>query len=707
MAFDKSKVEKAALKFAQKGQYHKAIAEYQKIITAEPRDMRIRIKLLDLYGKTGKKAEAIEECRKVADAYVAQGFTPRAIAIWKQAVRIAPENASVHRDMGELYLQQKLIGDSISSYKQAVDLLKAEQKYSEAGELLERMEELAPDNVAIKVVLAELYLEEGDAKKFATQLEKIMVQLKGEGRARKLLTTLENLFERSGRRFELVKPLAQTYLDLGDDDHALEIIRHGLSQSPEDRDLRLFSIRANLALGNLMDAHKVAMGIREESPEDLFILEQLCAIAEALNDTDEMVTWYKEMAQVYAKQGMTAKEEYYYSRVLELVPDDAEARLAVGDLEKPLPTPDAEAELIETFNDGIEEISAEELEDAPSTPVDEGVVEAELYMRYGLDEKALEKLRELKAMAPDHQGVSAMLRDLCWKRGDRDGWLVEQLSVARHLAASGRGAEAYRAYQEILDVMPENEEAHRASEELAGAAEPVTVETEEFFAELRRVDSLIDQQETGEAVSILLRLQEEYPESQDVNSRLAELGWVAELRKDEDMEDTFADLKAELGDIQFDIGQDFAGFKEVEVGELDDILKEFKSGVAEKLGEGDFETHYDLGVAYKEMGLLEDALQEFQKAARFSEKAKNAYTSMAMIYRESAQPDDARSALRMALSVPSNSPQDRAAILYELGTLSEEQQDWQGAVNAFEKAYELDPALRDLAQRLEAAKAQV
>ena len=80
---------------------------------------------------------------------------------------------------------------------------------------------------------------------------------------------------------------------------------------------------------------------------------------------------------------------------------------------------------------------------------------------------------------------------------------------------------------------------------------------------------------------------------------------------------------------------------------------------------------------------------------------------MAMIYRESGQYEDARSALRMALAVPTNTPEDRAAILYEQGVISEQQADWESAVSSFEKASAIDPSHRDLAQRLANARAQL
>ena len=63
MAIDKTKIEQAALKLAQKGQYKKAVVEYQKIIADDPNDIRIRVKLLDLYGKMEAKLPITIEAR--------------------------------------------------------------------------------------------------------------------------------------------------------------------------------------------------------------------------------------------------------------------------------------------------------------------------------------------------------------------------------------------------------------------------------------------------------------------------------------------------------------------------------------------------------------------------------------------------------------------------------------------------------------------
>jgi tetratricopeptide (TPR) repeat protein len=79
---------------------------------------------------------------------------------------------------------------------------------------------------------------------------------------------------------------------------------------------------------------------------------------------------------------------------------------------------------------------------------------------------------------------------------------------------------------------------------------------------------------------------------------------------------------------------------------------------------------------------------------------------MALVYRDLGRADDARAALRMALAVPTNSAEDRVAILYELGGLAQEHQDWEGALQAFQKAASLDPSFRDVSKRIQFVQAR-
>ena len=724
MAIDRDKVTRNALRFIQKGQYDRAIEEYKKLLSADPGDIRVRLRLVDLYGRAGRRDEAVQESHRVAEAYADQGFYLKAIAVYKQALRHAPDDPALWRSMGEMYAKQGLVGDALNAFKRGVDVLRRQGDTAQAQELLTRMEQMAPDNAAIKVHLAELHLDEGRYDAFEDELSKLVLQLRGEGRNRKLLHIVEGFYERSGHHPAVRRRLAELYVDLGEEEKAVEVIREGLAEEPEDRELRLLGLRAHLVLGNLEEARRMALDLHEQDPDDLFLLEQLAAIAQARGDTAELVGAYRAMAKVYGRRGIADKEEHCYRKVLELVPDDAEARLALGEV------------LVETEPGPPEAPSPGEAgrPGAPD-PLEEGMVEAELYLKYGMEDKAEEKLRDLAARAPGRVDLHRKLRDLYQRRGDRPAWVREQLRIAEFLLREGRENEALRAYESILEVDPGHAEARQAIRHLKpGAPEPdaVPIEIEidgaavEFVDEgegeravrrgreepdrpaagsleevLAEADFYEAQGRTEDAMTRLLEARERFPGSAVVEARLVRLGWEAPAAP---QEEEFVDLQGEVLD---DVGgsvEGLQGFEDFEVSELDDIVQEFKSGIAEKLDEGDYETHYNLGMAYREMGLVEDALQEFRVAARSPEKARDAYTAMALVYREQGNRTDARAALKMALAVPSNTPEDRAAILYELGDLAEEEGDFEGSLGCFEKAARELPGFRDVESRIRRLK---
>lgn len=682
MAIDKDKIAKEALKHIQRGQFQKAIDEYRKVLATDPRDIRTRLKLVDLYSRAGKSKEAIEECLQVAESYADQGFYLKSIAVYKQALRIDPGSPRLYRSMGELYVKQGLIGDGLAAFKSAVELLRQGGLAEEAEEVLGRMEEMAPDNVAIKIHLAELYLADGRMAAFETALNRIVLQLKGEGRARKLLQTVEGFYEKSRRDLTVLKRLAELHEDLNEDARALEVVCEGLAAHPGDRDLRLLALRAYLALGNLAEARRMALGLCEEDPDDLFILEQLAAIGQARGERGELSGAYRALAQAYGRKSLPLREEEYYRKVLELVPNDAEARLALGEMEEPSDEEDLlEADVIEIDGFWDDEAGVEQADGR----VQEGLTEADLYLKYGMEEKAEEKLGELLRIAPDDVEILKKLRDLHQRRGNRDGWIREQLHIAGIYLQRHAENEALRAYQAIIDVAPDHAEAwsaiHRLKPEVAPARAFV-----------------------GISIDVGPATEGDGHVSLEPGSGLRE-GADRPGGTTPDASDGFVDLQAEILDSSGAfLSADTTGFQDFEITELDDIVREFKSGIAEKLEEGDYETHYDLGTAYREMGLLDDALQEFQLAARSPERGREAYASMAMIFRETGRLDDARSALRMALAMVANRPEDQAAILCELGAIAREAGDTQGALQAYERARSAVPGFRDSDRQIAALR---
>ena len=111
---DKAKLLKVAQKHLSKGNLDKAIVTFQQLVEIDPRDLRLLLRLAELQARAGRKKEAIKNYEKIADAYIKQDFTPKAIAVYKTILRLDPELLSAYEKLTELYKSQGLEAEALS-----------------------------------------------------------------------------------------------------------------------------------------------------------------------------------------------------------------------------------------------------------------------------------------------------------------------------------------------------------------------------------------------------------------------------------------------------------------------------------------------------------------------------------------------------------------------------------------------------------------
>lgn len=129
---------------------------------------------------------------------------------------------------------------------------------------------------------------------------------------------------------------------------------------------------------------------------------------------------------------------------------------------------------------------------------------------------------------------------------------------------------------------------------------------------------------------------------------------------------------------------------------LDDAFKDFQKGIEARVDDQDFETHYNLGIAYKEMGLLPEAIKEFELAFQADLRFQDASMMLAACYRERGMMDTAIEVLTNALSDPRCKKEHVVAIKYELATIYDSEGDTKRARFLYEEVSQLDPAFRDV-----------
>ncbi|HWZ96835.1 MAG TPA: tetratricopeptide repeat protein [Candidatus Dormibacteraeota bacterium] len=144
-----------------------------------------------------------------------------------------------------------------------------------------------------------------------------------------------------------------------------------------------------------------------------------------------------------------------------------------------------------------------------------------------------------------------------------------------------------------------------------------------------------------------------------------------------------------------------------ESGPLKEVFDEFRAELGEMGGEEeDLETHYNLGIAFREMGLLEEAISEFQKVAKANDKGKafryamQCCTLLGLAFMEKGQPNIAAIWYERALHTPGVDAESTLALRYDLGVAQESAGDVEGALKSFSQVYAANIDYRDVADRI-------
>jgi tetratricopeptide (TPR) repeat protein len=131
-----------------------------------------------------------------------------------------------------------------------------------------------------------------------------------------------------------------------------------------------------------------------------------------------------------------------------------------------------------------------------------------------------------------------------------------------------------------------------------------------------------------------------------------------------------------------------------------EMLEKFKLGVSRSVDDADFDSHYDLGIAFREMGLIDEAITAFQKATRGSAHRVRASEALGECFLEKGQPAVAVTVLERIVPLPGSSEDALIGVFYLLGRAAEEL-DKPGEASAYyHRVIAVDIGFRDVSQRL-------
>ena len=477
----------AARKFVDKGQIDKAVKEYLRIVHEDPKDVRVWLKIGDLYAKKGAKQDATETYLKVARFYHEQGFFLKAVAVYKQILKLDPRLVDVILKLAELYRQLGLMSDAMQHFESVAAHFHREGNTKEALATVKKLVDLDPENIATRIKLAELYSKEGLVEEAASEFTVACEQLRRQNRQDDFLKVAERLLWHKPDNHALNRELAGLYLRRNDPRRALQKLQACFKADPRDVE----------TLGLLAQAFQ------------------------ALDQKAKTVSVLKELARVHVENKQRDKATEVFRKILEFVPGDPDAKEFLGaNAAKPVPVPPpptvrppappmrastpipAEVRAatagakfnitgdLPAFNhqtppptnmtgsmplvdeqslSGVDfalpeyddaDFSAD-MEPAPdprsmsaageqhAEEISKILAETDVYVKYGLHQKAVDHLRRVFGLDPENVEAHERLKDIFVSQGREQEAEVELLKLAEVIAPSDPDrAEAY--LQELL-----------------------------------------------------------------------------------------------------------------------------------------------------------------------------------------------------------------------------------------------------------------
>lgn len=533
MPIDREKVLQAAQKYVEKRRFDRAIIEYQKIVQEDPNDARILLKIGDLQARMESFEAAIATYERVGRYYASQGFSVKAIAVYKQireiirkhVPKLADQYGHIIPQLAQLYQELGLTGDALAAYDEYATLLQRGGRDRDATEIFRKIVEINGTNPLARLRLAEALLRQGDADGAFNEFSVAAQTLVGMARIDDALKVYERMLYQKPDP-GLARQAAQMYLQRGQaDDGMMALAKLQICFQADNRDLDTLELLASAfsLIGQRPKAVEVRKEIvriaRDKGNVSLArkTLEEL--VRESPNDDGVKALAKSILAPEPDKAAAQAPPAAGAARRADAIPPAArvvdEATIEVS--EEVIEVPPSEEYGLETSEPSLEELEplsvsvADSVDEEPLPPrsirhveVDDAIeaaedlgggqafdgasqtqqalVSAEAFRHHGLYAKAVETLQIGLEMDPRSIELHESLKETFIAAGYKDQAVEELLTISAIHLDSLRGQQAAQALSEALELDPANQRARDMLVELGYQPPPSLDDTSEVPA---------------------------------------------------------------------------------------------------------------------------------------------------------------------------------------------------------------------------------
>jgi tetratricopeptide (TPR) repeat protein len=742
VAIDRSNVLQSAQLFASRGQFDAAINEWKKLSTEWPGDGSIFNSIGELHLRRQATNDAIAAFLQAANAFRAEGATLKAIATFKKILKVDPLRYDMYQHLGDLNAERGLLSSAVQDYLTLGKHYLKTGKTKEALDIYKKIVSQDPSNLDAQQRVAELCLQENRQDEATT----VYLQLGRERSAQQChaeakdayqavlrinpanseaLQFIEHFKKSGGSSSPVIKPEpaagsagplknAEPLNLLSEASRRIEakqfagaeaILNQMLTKEPGNLEVCQLLAKLHLQRGDLQvalgeyrylagaalraqhfeQAESLIVEFLTVEPNSVPILELYGELYEEKGDPANAVRQYECAIVLLLKHpepGMPMLHEELFEKVAALAPDSPTVKKLTAlmhgtALDEPLvptrskisvlPTP-----LIPSSPTQADTFSiANAASDQPLGETAKTVSRQERHVLHSETKPAPDQSEPLQTA---EQEQAASFSECLLLNAERDE-RRESLSQAAGLVASLSIGEQFQAYMKV----GQHAEAEAWLSRLV-TVQPDHAAARELFGSLLEAKG----DTAGAALQYSRALELLLAHSQD-ESQTQQAGLYSKVK--------------ELAPASPLVAKWASTFSQRPQASVPAVGSEVFAPPGNKI---DPETHYTLGVAYKNMGLLDEAKEEFSLSMQDHEFFLDSCLMIALCLKEQGECQSASAQLKVLLKDPKCQGAKAQAIRYELGVLYEAQEQWSQAA----EIYESIPTFHDVPQRLESVLAR-
>ena len=731
MSFDKIKAMRNAERFLSQGKIRAAINEYQRIVENDPKDFSTLNILGDLHAKNFNKQEAVGCFTQVAEHYNNQGFSHKAIAIYNKIFRIEPDSMEISAKLAQLYHLKGSVAEARRHYTSLAEQYQSKGRKIEALAIWKQIAELDPNNTEIYLKIADTYWQENQSDDAVWAFVEAGLRLNKQEKYESSLTAFSRALEIKKDDLRALKGFVKAQICLGDAEEAAAALEKILQEQPYNRDILYLLVDCYLEANKLDEAEKTIFKLVEQEPANYPKFLELVKLHLKANNlatavriltqssehllvggqAEEFFEWTNEILARNPEQtdAMRLLVQYYnWQRDIGSLKDSLERLVEVarlnGDLESERY---ALSQLILTAPKKENTTRLQEINTAQGFEPDAGI-DAETLIQTPQFENfsAVENIETSVQNGGLAEYNFAELQSSYNEVKDPYNFETSSGSVYNESSNGTSGSEIYQGTYSpeiITDTLPEPEiidfETFTPSE-ITPESELKLSDELKLQKELESIEFYIEQGYQDLAAKSLDDLEAKFGVQKEIANFRARLNdsspKLPEVEIVTEQAAPTVKKKAKAKKPKAENLESFDDLKdETEIDEQD------KNSIDDK-----YETHFHMATAYKEMGLLEEAIREFQDAINLIEmndgtrRFFHCSNLLGHCFLEKQMPNLAAVWYQRSLEVADLEIEEKHALFYELGNAHQAGGDTKVSVNYFEKIYAEDVNYRDVSQRL-------